>query len=131
MGFVQEFVEKSASNLGIEVPASSIHVSHSDESDAMYQLTKSSIWPLHSKLLQYLEVVPLDGDYKAFAQAYATVTWVYAAAWTIAAAIGNIPFLICTGPHDNPDVETEGDLYDLFEYPNEWESGQELFEDLS
>ncbi len=128
----QTFVEKSAKNLGFELSNSkSPSVSYFEDEKQALEIQKSSIWSIANQMLKRLEIIPFEGDYKAFAQVYATVVWVYVAAWVVSSSIGNIPFQICRGKRDNPEIIDEGQLFDLFEYPNEWESGSELREDLA
>ena len=119
------FIEKSAKNFGVDFPMVSTGIS--DE----IPIQKSSVWPLHDRMLRMLDVVPLEGDFKAFAQVYAVQVWAYVASWIISSSIGSLPFQLCTGKRDNPEIIDEGDAYKLLEYPNEWESGSELREDLT
>jgi len=82
-------------------------------------------------MLAGLNAVPQDGDYKAFAQAYAAVVWLYVAIYLIGSSIGSLPLLICKGKKDNPEIVDDGPAFDLLETPNEFESGSELVEDTA
>ena len=104
------FIEKSAKNFGVELPI--VNTSYFQDEQQAFQIQKSSIWPLAHTLLRRLEVVPAEGDYRAFAQVYATVVWVYVGGWVISSSIGNLPFQICRGKKDNPEFVDEGAALD-------------------
>ncbi|MHA1169612.1 MAG: phage portal protein, partial [Candidatus Hodarchaeales archaeon] len=130
MGIVSSFVKRTAMNLDIDIFVEKRFSGNGDDLD-ITDIEKSSIWPLAHRLINHLDVAPLEADLQSFAQIYAAIVWVYVAAWTISSSIGSLPFQLCKGKKDNPDIIDSGEAFDLFEYPNEWESGQELIEDLA
>jgi len=132
MGF-KDFVEKSAGNMGIEIPNQRPIIGdyQDDFSNDFTELKKSKTWPLLTNMLRGLDVVPQDGDYKAFAQVYSAVLWVYVAAYIIGTSIGSLPVQICSGKKDNPNVIEEGPVFDLFENPNEYDGLPEMVEDTA
>ena len=95
-------------------------------------LNKSSTYSLVQNVLKGLQVAPADGDFRSFAQTYATVVWVYVAAWIISSSIASAPLKLYRRKKGNDEEikDTDNPINDLLMNPNIDESGNELIEDL-
>lgn len=124
------FIEKSAVNLGLAEPTYAVN----DDVFSLANLQKSETWRLVDNVLKGLDVVPAEGDLRAFAQCYSTLVWVYVSGWIISSSIGDVPLRLYSGNENDTDKAkaiTDGKVYDLLRKPNPLESGVELREDLA
>ena len=99
-----------------------------EEQFSLTVLKQSQAWPLITSLLHGLEVAPQPGDYRAFAQTYSTVVWVYVAAWIISTSISTAPFRLYEKLKGEDKILKDGILFNLFDEPNPYESGPDLIE---
>ncbi len=132
MGLFNTFVEKTASAHGIQIP--SLNIIPGDYGDDniekdIQDLRKSRTWKLAESLLNSFDTVTLPGDYKAFAQTYSAVVWVYVAGWIISSSIGSRDLDIFIGDKEEPTLMNDDPAVELLDEPNEFESGSELIED--
>lgn len=117
-------------NLGFQPPQMRPDVDDLIQLESM-QLNKSETWGVVADALRGLDHAPKEGDFKSFVKVYASVVWVYVAAWVISSSIANAPLLLKRKVKGKPDeLIMEGALYELLQEPNPYESIAELLEDL-
>lgn len=133
MGFINTFIEKTATAQGFEIPSLVQFGDYQDDTmKEVADLRKSKTWQIAERLLQSFDYAPQAGDFDAFAQTYSAVVWVYVSAWLLSTSIADVDLKICKSPRSKPKfIDDEKDpVVKLLMYPNEWEDGNELIENL-
>lgn len=132
-----ELIKSAGQANGISFPNLNIRAGHWNKLESYlneptgspwYDLAKSKTWTILDQRISGLSEIPIDGDYNAFIETYASLPWIYVACWIIASTIASLPLRLYRGRGEDAELVEDGPEFDLLQNPNKFDDFSTLME---